>query len=146
MIYARPETLPEKPSFKCLLRGRRCLVLADSFYEWRKVPMRFKLESAGAFTFAGLWDSWKKPDGKVLRTYTIVTTDANELIQRIHNRMPLMLSDDDALKWLAGDDEIAHALSLLKLYPSDKMEGYDVSPLVNNPRNDSPECIKPIED
>jgi putative SOS response-associated peptidase YedK len=81
-----------------------------------------------------------------LRTYTIVTTDSNELIQRIHNRMPVMLSHDDALKWLAGNDEIAHALALLKPYPSEKMEGYDVSPLVNNPRNDSLDCIKPIED
>jgi putative SOS response-associated peptidase YedK len=150
MINVRTETLAEKPSFKRLLKGHRCLVLADSFYEWRKeakrkVPMRFKLKSGDPFTFAGLWDSWKQPDGKILRTYTIVTTDSNELIQRIHNRMPVMLSHDDALKWLAGDDEIAHALSLLKPYPPDKMEGYDVSPLVNNPRNDSPECIRPVE-
>jgi putative SOS response-associated peptidase YedK len=150
MINARAETLAEKPSFKRLLRGRRCLVLSDGFYEWRKegkrkVPMRFKLKSAEPFTFAGLWDSWKKPDGKILRTYTIITTDSNDLIQPIHNRMPVMLTDDDALKWLARDDEIAHALALLKPYPPDKMEGYDVSPLVNDPRNDSPECIKPIE-
>jgi putative SOS response-associated peptidase YedK len=80
-----------------------------------------------------------------LRTYTIVTTDANDLIQSIHNRMPVMLTDDDAKKWLAVDAEIAHALALLKPYPPDKMAGYDVSPLVNNPRNESPECIKPIE-
>jgi putative SOS response-associated peptidase YedK len=150
MINARAETLAEKPSFKRLLKTRRCLVLADGFYEWRKegkrkVPMRFKFKSGDPFTFAGLWDSWKQPDGSVLRSYTIVTTHANDLIQPIHNRMPVMLSGDDALKWLAYD-EIAHALALLKPYPPEKMEGYDVSPLVNNPRNDSPECIKPIED
>jgi putative SOS response-associated peptidase YedK len=87
----------------------------------------------------------KQPDGSVLRTYTIVTTDSNDMIRRIHNRMPVMLSHDDALKWLNVDDEIAHALSLLKPYPPENMEGYDVSTLVNNPRNDSPECIRPIE-
>jgi putative SOS response-associated peptidase YedK len=150
MINARAETLAEKPSVKRLLKGRRCLVLADSFYEWRKeekrkVPMRFKLKSGDPFTFAGLWDSWKQPDGKILRTYVIVTTDANDLIQPIHNRMPVMLNHDDAVNWLVGDDEIAHALVLLKPYPPEKMDGCDVSPLVNNPRNDSPECIKPIE-
>jgi putative SOS response-associated peptidase YedK len=149
MINARAETLAEKPSFKRLLKGRRCLVLSDGFFEWRKegkrkVPMRFKLKSGDPFTFAGLWDSWKQPDGKFLRTYTIVTTDSNDLIQPIHNRMPVMLSGDDALQWLDVDDETAHELALLKPYPSEKMEGYDVSALVNNLRNDSPECIRPI--
>ena len=80
-----------------------------------------------------------------MRTYTIVTTEPNEVLRRIHNRMPAMLSNDDALKWLAVDDEIAHALTLLKPYPPEKMEGYDVPPLVNDPRNDSPECVLPIE-
>jgi putative SOS response-associated peptidase YedK len=108
--------------------------------------MRFKLKSGDPFAFAGLWDAWKQPDGSLLRTYTIVTTDSNDLISAIHNRMPVMLSNDDALKWLTVDDEIAHALALLKPYPPEKMEGYDVSPLVNNPRNDSPECVRPIED
>jgi putative SOS response-associated peptidase YedK len=149
MINARAETLAEQPAFKNLLGKRRCLVLADSFYEWRKegkgkVPMRFKLKSGESFTFAGLWDSWKQPDGNLLRTYTIVTTEPNDVLRPIHNRMPVMLSNDDAQKWLAVDDEIAHALTLLKPYPPEKMEGYDVSILVNNPRNDSPECVRPI--
>jgi putative SOS response-associated peptidase YedK len=150
MINARAETLGEKPAFKNLLEKRRCLVLADGFYEWRKegkskIPMRFKLKSGEPFEFAGLWDSWKQPDGSLLRTYTIVTTEPNDVLRPIHSRMPVMLSNDDALKWLAVDDEIAHALTLLKPFPADAMEGYDVSPLVNNPLNDSPECIKPIE-
>jgi putative SOS response-associated peptidase YedK len=80
-----------------------------------------------------------------LRTYTIVTTEPNDVLRPIHNRMPVMLSGDDALKWFSVDDEIGHALTLLKPYPLDKMEGYDVSTLVNNPRNDSPECIRPVE-
>ena len=126
------------------------LVLAEGFYEWRKegerkVPMRFKLKSGEPFTFAGLWDSWKSPDGNLLRTYTIVTTESNDVLRPIHNRMPVMLSNDDALKWLALDYEIAHALTLLKPCPPERMEGYEVSILVNNLRNDLPECIRPIE-
>jgi putative SOS response-associated peptidase YedK len=148
MINARAETLAEKPSFKRLLGKRRCLVLADGFYEWRKegkgkVPMRFKLKSDKPFVFAGLWDTWKQPGGEVLSTYTIVTTEPNELLARIHNRMPVMLKDDDALKWLNVDAEMKHALSLLKPYPAELMDGYDVSKLVNNPRNDSPDCVTP---
>jgi putative SOS response-associated peptidase YedK len=150
MINARGETIAEKPSFKWLLARRRCLVLADGFYEWRKegkqkIPMRFKLKSGEPFAFAGLWDSWKQPDGNLLRTYTIITTEPNDILRPIHNRMPVMLSNDDAQKWLAVDDEIAHAFSLLKPFPADAMEGYEVSNLVNSPRNDSPECIRPIE-
>ena len=147
MINARAETLAEKPAFRGLLGNRRCLVLADGFYEWRtegkeKVPMRFKLKSGEPFAFAGLWDSWKQPDGSSLRTYTIVTTEPNDVLRPIHNRMPAMLSNDDAQKWLAVDDEIAHALTLLKPFPADAMEGYDVSTLVNDPRNDMPECVR----
>ena len=107
--------------------------------------MRFKLKSGQPFAFAGLWDSWKQPDGSSLRTYTIVTTESNKVLRPIHNRMPVMLSNDDALRWLALDDEIAHALTLLKPYPPEKMEGYDVSPLVNERCNDLPECIEPVE-
>ena len=107
--------------------------------------MRFKLKSGEPFTFAGLWDSWRQPDGSFWRTYTIVTTEPNDVLRATHNRMAGMLSDDDALKWLADDAEIAHALALLKPYPPDRMEGYDVSRLVNNPRNDSPQCVRSIE-
>ena len=85
--------------------------------------MRFKLKSGEPFAFAGLWDSWKQPDGSSLRTYTIVTTEPNDVLRPIHNRMPAMLSNDDAQKWVAVDDEIAHALTLLKPFPADAMEG-----------------------
>jgi putative SOS response-associated peptidase YedK len=108
--------------------------------------MRFKLKSGESFTFAGLWDTRKQPNGSLLRTYTIVTADGSDVIERIHKRMPVMLNNDDALKWLAGDDEITNALALLKSYPPEQMEGYDVSPLVNNPRNDTPDCIQPVEE
>src|SRR5262245_35112173 len=150
MINARAETLTELPSFKSLVNRGRCIIPADGFYEWRKegkgkIPMRFKLKSGKPFAFAGLWDSWKQPDGSLLRTYTIVTTEPNDVLRPIHNRMPVMLSNDDAQKWLADDDEIAHVLTLLKPYPPGEMEGYGVSPVVSNPRNDSPECILPVE-
>ena len=148
MINARAETLTEKPSFRRLLENRRCLVLADGFYEWRKeakakVPMWFKLKRGEPFVFAGLWDSWKQPDGTLVRTYTIITTNPNEVLAPIHNRMPVMLSDHDALDWVHGE-EIAHALSLLKPFPTILMEGYEVSKLVNSPANDQPQCIEAV--
>jgi len=90
-----------------------------------------------------LWDSWKKPDGQTLRTYTIVTTEPNTVLTPVHNRMPVMLGDDNALDWL-NDIEIDHALSLLKPFPADLMYGYDVSKLVNSPMNDSADCIAPV--
>jgi len=93
--------------------------------------------------FAGLWDAWKKTDGAILRTYTIVTTEPNELLAPVHDRMPAMLSDRDALDWVSGD-EIGHALSLLKPFPAESMDGYDVSKIVNNPQNDTPDCLAPI--
>ena len=105
--------------------------------------MRFKLKSSEPFAFAGLWDSWRKPDGKFLNTFTIVTTEPNDLLRPIHDRMPVMLNDDDASKWLACDGKISDALSLLTQYPPQEMEGYDVSRLVNDPRNDSAACIEP---
>ena len=152
MINARAETLSEKPAFKQLVKDRRCLVLADGFYEWRKegkgkTPMLFKLASGEPFTFAGLWDAWKKPDGAVLQSFTIVTTEPNELVKPVHNRMPVILSDSDAKVWLGSDGgDLAHALSLLRPFPADLMNAHDVSLLVNNPRNDISACAAPVEE
>lgn len=150
MINARAETLAEKPSFRNLLGNQRCLIPANGFYEWRKegkgrVPMWFKLKKGEPLVIAGLWDSWKKPNGELLKTFTIITTGPNELIAPIHNRMPAVLSDHDALEWLSGG-EISHSLSLLKPFPAELMDAYDVSKLVNDPQNDSAECIAPSED
>jgi putative SOS response-associated peptidase YedK len=151
MINARAETLMQKPSFKKSFRERRCLVLADGFYEWRKlkgkrtgVPMRFTLKSREPFAFAGLWDAWKKPDGDILLSFTIITTEANELLRPIHDRMPVILRPRDEDKWLDPDlKNVDHLIPLLLPYPSDMMEGYEVSTLVNSPKNDVPECIMP---
>lgn len=149
MINARAETLAEKAAFKRLIGKRRCLVLADGFYEWRKegkrkVPMRIRLKSGGPFGFAGLWDSWRKPDGTELQSFTIITTEANELLRPIHDRMPVILVGDDEKKWLDFDiKDVSQTLTLLKPFPPELMEAYDVSTLVNSPRNDLAECIRP---
>jgi putative SOS response-associated peptidase YedK len=148
MINARAETLTEKPSFKRLIGKRRCLVVADGFYEWAKqgrgkMPMRFVLKSGEPFAFAGLWDRWKKPDGGPLDSFTIITTQANDLLKPIHDRMPVILGEGDEEIWL--DPKVADSIrlvSVLKPFSPELMEGYFVSRLVNSPRNDLPECIR----
>lgn len=147
MINARAETLAEKPSFKRLLRGKRCLVVADGFYEWKqehggKVPMYITMKDHEPFAFAGLWDTWKNPEGELIRTCTIITTNPNDVVLPIHNRMPAILTPEAREEWLdpgLQDDNVL--LHLLSPYPSEAMMARPVSRLVNNPRNDSPELI-----
>lgn len=143
MINARAETLAEKPSFRNLLRSRRCLVVADGFYEWQgegknKTPMYITLQDGQPFAFAGLWDRWKDPDGQEIHSCTIITTEPNELMAPIHNRMPAILRPKAYEDWLnpqlRDDNVLTH---LLKPYPSELMTARAVSKLVNNPRNDS---------
>ena len=150
MINARSETLTEKPSFKQLLGTHRCLIPADGFYEWRrdgkgKVPMRIVMKDRQLFTFAGLWDVWRgDPEGGDLYTFTIITTNANALLRPIHNRMPVIIDRLAATHWL--DPAVSHpgTLSiLLQPLPSELMAAYEVSRLVNDPRNDSAACIAP---
>ncbi|HEX7737880.1 MAG TPA: SOS response-associated peptidase [Ktedonobacteraceae bacterium] len=147
MINARAETLVEKPSFRNLLRGRRCLVVADGFYEWRsegknKTPMYITLQDDQPFAFAGLWDLWKSTDGRQVQSCTIVTTEPNELMASIHNRMPAILRPKAYEDWLnpqlRDDDVLTH---LLKPYPAELMKARTVSKLVNNPRNDIAEIL-----
>ena len=150
MINARAETLAEKPSFRSAFRKRRCLVLADSFYEWKKVgskktPTRIALKSREPFAFAGLWESWNTPDGERVLSCAIVTTDPNSLMEPIHNRMPVILSRDAESVWLDQSIEDAAMLgSLLTPYDAEEMEAYEVSTLVNSPANNSPELIARI--
>ncbi|MCY4652406.1 MAG: SOS response-associated peptidase [Dehalococcoidia bacterium] len=150
MINARAETLAERPSFRVAFRRRRCLVVADSFYEWKRdgrkrTPMRISLESGELFGFAGLWESWKGPEGRRIQSCTIVTTEANEFLAPIHNRMPVILSRDAEPMWLDPDVQDTDALSeLLASYPSDLMNAYEVSSVVNSAANDVPECIAPV--
>jgi putative SOS response-associated peptidase YedK len=147
MINARAETLAEKASFKGLLRSKRCLVVADGFYEWKKdngskTPMYIALKNGEPFAFAGLWDIWKSPDGQQLRTCTIITTEPNELVASIHDRMPVILSADAREEWLDTSLQDVNALlPLLGPYPADEMTARAVSRLVNNPKVEGPELL-----
>lgn len=147
MINARAETLAEKPSFKSLLRRRRCLVVADGFYEWRsegksKTPMYITLQDDQPFAFAGLWDLWQSPAGEQIQSCTIITTEPNELMATIHNRMPAILRPGAHEDWLNPQLRDEHVLThWLKPYPAELMKARPVSKLVNNPKNDTAEIL-----
>lgn len=148
MINARAETAAEKPSFRTAFRKRRCLIPADSFYEWKrngdvKTPMRIRLASGEPFAFAGLWESWKSPEGKTVHSCTILTTEPNELMADIHDRMPVILPKSAEAKWLDPDLQDAEELqAFLVPYTAAPLEAHEVSPLVNSPRNNGPELIE----
>lgn len=152
MINARAETVDQKPSFKGSFKYKRCLVLADGFYEWRKepgtkvkTPIYISLMNKKPFAFAGLWDNWQSSDGSEIRTFTILTTEPNDLVKTIHNRMPVILKPDTYDDWLRpGEGDLSLLKSFLRPYPSEEMTAHQVSRAVNNPQNDSSECIIPI--
>lgn len=147
MINARAETVAEKPSFKGPLKYHRCLVLADGFYEWKKevkgkVPYRITLKSGEPFAFAGLWDEWTDPkDQTPVRTYTIITTSANAMMQPIHERMPVILKEEDEALWLDDATSQNDVLACMKPYADEQMKAYAVSTMVNSPSMDVPEVI-----
>ncbi len=147
MINARAETLAEKPSFKRLLRSRRCLIVADGFYEWKKenggkTPMYITMKDGQPFAFAGLWDLWKSPEGEPVRTCTIITTEPNAVVAPIHDRMPAILLPEMRDEWLDTNFHDEQALvQLLRPYPEDAMTARAVSRLVNDPKRDSVELI-----
>tara|TARA_B100000749_G_scaffold280060_1_gene274574 strand:+ start:534 stop:1211 length:678 start_codon:yes stop_codon:yes gene_type:complete len=150
MINARSETLTEKPSFRTAFKRRRCLIPADGFYEWKregkaKKPMLITANPGGLFAFAGLWETWKQPDGSWLLTCAIITTSANEFMTSIHDRMPVILPRESEALWLDPEEQDTAMLSELLLpYDSGRMEAYEVSTLVNSPRNNFPEVIEPV--
>ncbi|MYC29285.1 MAG: SOS response-associated peptidase [Chloroflexi bacterium] len=150
MINARGETVAQKPSFRNALQRRRCLVLADGFYEWQKAgkakrPMRIVLKSGAPFAFAGLWESWRSPEGETVRSCTIVTTAANDLLRPIHERMPVILPHELEDFWLDGDVTDSAALTdVLAPYPDEAMDYFQVSPLVNKATNNGPDLIVPV--
>ncbi len=147
MINARAETVATKPAFRDAFRRRRCLVIADGFYEWQnrdgaKQPYYIRLKKDGPFAFAGLWDRSEKTDTPI-ESCTIVTTDANELLHPLHDRMPVVLDARASRQWLDAETSDPEALQkLLHPYPADAMIAYPVSTLVNSPRHDGPECIE----
>ncbi len=147
-INARAETLAEKPSFKNPFRSKRCLVIADGFYEWsraEKIPHYFYLGNRLPMGLAGLYESWRGPDGRLISSCTIVTTGANSLMRPIHDRMPVIVARKDYGLWLDSGVFDGKALgALLRPYPSGDLECHPVAPLVNFPRNDSIQCIQPV--
>lgn len=150
MINARSETIAEKKSFARAFKNQRCLVVADGFYEWRasqgrKEPIYVRLKSGRPFGFAGLYDHWKAPDGSVLSTCTIITTEPNELLKTIHNRMPVIIPADERKVWLDSRTQDPGVLMpLLRSFDAQAMEVYPVSLAVNSPKFNSPDCIKPL--
>jgi putative SOS response-associated peptidase YedK len=142
MINARAETIIEKASFRTPLFSRRCLVPADGFYEWQqnddKQPFRIFVKDNPIFSMAGLWERWKSPEGTVIDSFNIITTEANNFMKPIHKRMPVILKREDEKIWLASKDSV-EILSLLKPYSSEGMDDYPVSKLVNSPKNDNKE-------
>ncbi|BDI19573.1 DUF159 family protein [Nostoc cf. commune SO-36] len=152
LINARAETVSEKPSFRSAFKHRRCLVVADGFYEWqrqqgKKQPFYFRLQDEQPFGFAGLWEKWRSPSNEEIISCTILTTAANELLQPIHERMPVILEPQDYDLWLDSQVETPQTLQqLLRPYPASAMTAYPVSTLVNNSRHNSLECIIPLSE
>ncbi len=144
MINARAETITEKPSFRTPLFSRRCLVPADGFYEWQqdqgKQPFRIFVKSNPIFAMAGLWERWKSPQGEIVDSFTIITTEANSFMQPIHNRMPVILDRENEKTWLLSTNP-NEILQLLKPYPTTDMAAYPVTKLVNSPRNQGPDVL-----
>jgi putative SOS response-associated peptidase YedK len=150
LINARSETLHEKPSFKQAYSSRRCLILADGFYEWKrdgknKIPMMIRLKGGHPFAMAGLWESWKSVTGDAIHTCTIITTRPNHLMESIHDRMPVILKPEQEQIWLdRSKGETKYLNQFFVPYPAEDMEAYEVSSLVNSPKNESLELIRPI--
>lgn len=154
MLNARQETLLEKPSFKPLLvKNKRCLILADGFYEWKtvgkeKLPFRFTLKDRDTFSFAGLWSQWLNPaDGKPYRSFSIVTTVPNHTVSELHDRMPVILSEESEKYWLSEDIKPEELIGQTCIpYPDDLMRKYRVSVDVNKVANNNPELILESKD
>lgn len=150
MINARVETIADKPAFRNSLKSKRCLVIADGFYEWkkdngRKQPFRILMKDESLFAFAGLWDTWKDREGRSINSFTIITTEANSMMKDIHDRMPVILDKNDEMLWLDDQFNTDKKMDILKRYPSEKMRYYPISSLVNSPVNNILEVINPLD-
>lgn len=147
MINARAETVAERPAFRSAFRRRRCLVIADGYYEWQtagsgRTPFRIAMESGEPFAFAGLWETWRNPEGETVLSCAIITTSASEALSPIHDRMPVILPRDHEDLWLDHGVEDPGLLSdILAPYAGGGLEAYRVPSLVNSVRNNSPELV-----
>lgn len=151
MINARAETIERKPAFKHGIQKRRCLVLADGFYEWKKKgkakqPYRIHLTTQDIFSFAGISSIWYDENGIKIESFTIITTEPNDLMEDIHNRMPVILSKEIELDWLDPDLSQEDRKSLMRPFPAQQMKAYPVKPAVGNVRNDDPTLILPFDE
>jgi putative SOS response-associated peptidase YedK len=167
LINARSETVAEKPAFRSAFAKRRCLVLADGFFEWTKAeqpeadpvesgpgrrkgkpaktPHWIHLPSREVFTMAGIWEKWSPPEGEALYTFSILTTEAAPEIRHLHHRMPVILGPESRDTWLDAEADPGNLRSLLGPYAEEAFQAFEVSTLVNSPRNDEPVLIEPVE-
>lgn len=150
MINARSETAASKPAFRDAFQSRRCLIAADGFLEWKKMqgrkqPFHIQLKDGGPFGFAGLWERWRAEDGEWLISCTILTSGPNELVESIHDRMPVIVHRADHELWLSPEAKRHDLQPLLQPYPADQMKATAVSTRVNSVANDDPTCLEPVE-
>jgi len=149
---ARDDRLLQSPVYKRLVNKRRCLIPVAGFYEWQgkkppKTPLYIYLKSGELFALAGLWDTWKKPDGNILESVTIITTAPNDFMKPIHNRMPLILHREDESRWLDCQGNDFNAVQeLVKPFDSDLMVAHEVSRRINNPKYEAPDCTAPLSE
>ncbi len=146
LINARAEGIETKPSFRGPVRHRRCIVPASGFFEWRrqgagKQPYFVRPATDEVFALAGIWDRWEGKQGEAIESVAIITTSANDLMQPIHDRMPVVLGEENVAAWIEPQTELDKALAMLKPFPSEMMVVYPVNSAVNNARHDGPECI-----
>ena len=155
VINARSETVLEKPSFRSAMRRRRCIVIADAFYEWRRdksatgraasIPFLIRRRDGNPMAFAGLWEAWMGPDGEEMETACIVTTDANGVMAAIHDRMPVILEQPDFDAWLDNENGgVDNAAKLMRPAPDDVLEAFRISTAVNKVANDNPGIQAPV--
>jgi putative SOS response-associated peptidase YedK len=157
MINARGEELAEKPAFRKALASRRCIVPVSGFYEWKlgtegtgrkaaKQPMYIRPVADEVFGLAGLWETWRQPEGDVLKTFTIITVPANDALGEFHDRMPAILTRDAEDVWLDPDVDAVAALAVLRSAPAEEMEIYPVTNRVNSVGIDDPTFVERIAD
>jgi putative SOS response-associated peptidase YedK len=148
LINARAETVAEKQTFKNSFQSRRCLIPADGFFEWKKIgkktktPFRFTLQNEALFSFAGIWEEYENEKGELNHTFVVLTTSPNALVEEVHDRMPVILSQKDEKKWLDKYSSEQELIEMIKSYPANEMLSYTVSPLVNQVQNDQPSVIR----
>ena len=150
-INAKAETVATSPAFREAWKRRRCLVPAEWFYEWQKTsektkqPFAIGMKDGGMFAFAGLWETWTdKATGRRLETYTIITTDPNEITEKIHTRMPVIIPQRDYERWMAPTDAAHLPIDLLRPYPAEEMKAWKVGDAVGNTRTNRPELVEPL--